>query len=401
MVDNQSKLNPEALAQKIDQLFSEYDAQTHGYLDIAVIGAVSSGKSSFLNAFFDCSREDIKFSVSALSGTTKEVEFQQIGSHIKILDTPGLQDINKANVEKTEKLLSEGVDIGILIIADVANEQDLDNYKLLKKTTGNTFVVLNKVDRETKGNLKKIKAQWREFLQLDPNTEIYEVCCRGYDLEDKFINPITGDEQEIPVDEYGVPKTIRGIQFLQGAIFAVCFKVGKVAFIAKELKRKQPAAIGIISAACAASVGAILLPGSIAYILTSQATAISSLGYLYKGEFPSNTEVAGIMKIFSSTSAQSIGAVAYGLFLSFLPPTGVLDIPGIILIVSYMATTLLIVNFLFSKGLEIKKSAGLEHEFKRINKSIQSSITTVDFREVAKVNFWTDFLSSIEVNIEN
>ncbi|MFM6395554.1 hypothetical protein, partial [Planktothrix sp.] len=108
-----------------------------------------------------------------------------------------------------------------------------------------------------------------------------------------------------------------------------------------------------------------------------------------------------IMKIFSSTSAQSIGAVAYGLFLSFLPPTGVLDIPGIILIVSYMATTLLIVNFLFSKGLEIKKSAGLEHEFKRINKSIQSSITTVDFREVAKVNFWTDFLSSIEVNIEN
>ncbi|MEY3066113.1 MAG: hypothetical protein RLZZ532_2905 [Cyanobacteriota bacterium] len=101
MVDNQSKLNPEALAQKIDQLFSEYDAKTHGYLDIAVIGAVSSGKSSFLNAFFDCSRDDIKFSVSALSGTTKEVEFQQISSHIKILDTPGLQDINKANVEKT------------------------------------------------------------------------------------------------------------------------------------------------------------------------------------------------------------------------------------------------------------------------------------------------------------
>jgi hypothetical protein len=143
-----------------------------------------------------------------------------------------------------------------------------------------------------------------------------------------------------------------------------------------------------------------LVPGSIVFIMVSQATAISSLGYLYRGEFPSKTEVAKIMKLFTTTSAQSIGSVAYGIFVSFLPPTGILDIPGIILIVSYIAATLLIVNFFFSKGLEIQKSASLEHEFKRINKSIQSSITKVDFRDVTKVNFWKQLLSSIEVNVE-
>lgn len=400
MVDSQAKLNQEALARKVDDLFSEYDARTHGYLNIAVTGGVSSGKSSFLNAFFDCARDNPKFLVSALAGATKEVKFQHIGSHIRILDTPGLQDVDKTNVEKTQKLLSGGIDIGILLIADVANEQQLENYKLLQRSAKYVFVVLNKADRETKENLRLIKVQWREALGLNSNAEIYEVCCRGYDLEDRLVDQVTGEETEIPVDEYGVPQTIRGVQALKNEIFQVCFRIGKVAFIAKALKQKQLAAIGIIAAACAASVGSILLPGSIAFIMTSQATAISSLGYLYKGEFPSKGEVTNIIKVFSTTTGQSIGAVAYGLFISFLPPTGILDIPGIILIVSYMAATLLIVNSLFSKGLEIKKSTSLEQEFKRINKSIQSTVTQVDFRDVAKSNFWVQLLSSIEVNVK-
>ncbi len=401
MVDNQMMLNQEALAQKVDALFSEYDAQTHGYLDIAVIGGVSSGKSSFLNAFFDCSRDNPKFLVSARAGSTKKVEFKEIGSHIRILDTPGLQDVDQNNKKETEKTLSEGVDIGILMLSGVANEQQLETYKLLQKSTKHVFVVLNKVDRETKENLRSIKAQWREVLGLSPNAEIYEVCCRGYDFEDRLVDPITEAETEIPVNEYGIPKTIKGIQALKDEIFQVCFKIGKIAFIAKALQQKQPAAIGIIATACVASIGAILLPGSIAFIMASQATAISSLGYLYKGEFPSKGEVTKIVRIFSTTTGQSIGAVAYGLFISFLPPTGIFDIPGIILIVSYMATTLLIVNSLFSKGLEVKKSTSLELEFKRISKAIQSSVTQVDFTDVAKSNYWIQLLSSIKVNVES
>ena len=208
------------------------------------------------------------------------------------------------------------------------------------------------------------------------------------------------EEKEISVDQYGIPLTIKGVEGLKNSVFEVCFKIGKVAFIAKELKRKQPAAISIIAAACAASVGSILLPCSIAFIMASQATAISSLGHLYKGEFPPKAEVAKIMSIFGTASGQSIGAIAYGIMVFFLPPTGVFDIPGIIFVVSYMATTLLIVNSFFSKGLKIKKSANLEHEFKRINKSVQSSITKVHFTEVSKPNFWAQLLSSIEVRVD-
>lgn len=400
MVNVQANLNQEALAGKVDALFAEYDAHTHGFLEIAVVGGVSSGKSSFLNAFFDCSRESPKFPVSALAGATKQVKYQQVGDHIQILDTPGLQDTKKENVETTKKRLSDGVDIGILLIADVANEQQLENYKLLQKSTKHVFVVLNKVDRETKENLRIIKAQWREVLGLDPNTEIYEICCRGYDFEDRLVDQVTGQETEIPVNEHGVPLTIRGIQTLKEEIFQACFEIGKIAFIAKSLKQKQPAAIGIIVAACVASIGAIIAPGTIAFIMASQATAISSLGYLYNDKFPSREEITKIIKIFSTAGGGSIGAVAYGVFMSFIPPTGVFDVIGIIVIVSYMATTLLIVNSFFSQGLEIKESDSLQQEMNRINKKIRSSVANADVREVGKPKYWTQLLSSIEVNVK-
>lgn len=401
MTNNQDKLNPEAIARQVDELFVEYDAKTLGYLDIAVIGKVSSGKSSFLNAFFSCSKNEPKFTVGATSGTTINVNSQNLGEHIRIIDTPGLGDIKKENVEITNAFINKNIDIGIMIIEGSVTQSGLENYELLKKSTSNIFVVMNKIDTVSKENLADIKTQWRSALMLDPNTEIYELSCRGYDLKDKIVDPITGEEKEIPVDEYGVPKTIRGIKKLQEDIFFVCFKIGKVAFIAKQVAQKQVAAMGIIAAACAASVGSILLPGSIAFILATQTTAISSLGFLYRGNFPSKAEVAEILKIFTTTNAQTVGALAYGIFVSFMPPTGVFDIGGIIIVVSYMATTLLIVNFFFSKGLEIKKTVGLNHEFERINKSLRKSVATADIREIANINFWTKLLSQVNITIEN
>jgi small GTP-binding protein len=343
----------ESFAQQVDQVFSEYDAATHGYLNIAVIGGVSSGKSSFLNAFFNYPKSEPRFPVSSKAGVTKDVEFQPLGNHIRILDTPGLQDVDDATSKKTKELLNKkgDVDIGILVIDGAANQHQLENYELLKKVTDYVFVVLNKSDLYAKDVLKEIKAQWREVLKLPPDASIYEVCCKGYDFKDKVIDPITREEKEIPVDEYGVPKTIFGVQLVRDEVFKACFKIGKAAFIAKEIQQKQSAAIAIIAAACATSVG----------------------------------------------------AVAYAIFISFFPPNGVLDMPGIIIIVAYMATTLLIVNYAFSKGLEIEKSKRLDDEFARVNGSLRHTIANLDIRDVGKMgkmNFWTEILSQIEVSLD-
>lgn len=392
-------IHQENFSQQLDKLFSEYEAATHGYLDIAVTGAVSSGKSSFLNAFFGCPKSEPKFPVSAQAGKTEAVELQPIGSHIRILDTPGLQDVDESRSKKTVEFLKKGIDIGILIIEGAANEQQRENYRLLKEATGNVFVVLNKSDQHTKEILQEIKAQWREVLGLDPNTLIYAVSCRGYDFKDKLVDPITREEKEIPVDGYGIPRTILGMQLVRDEVFQLCFKIGKAAFIAKEIKQKQPAALTIIAAACATSVGAVFIPGTVIFIASAQATAISSLVFLYQGKFPSRNEVAKIMKTFSNMGAQGLGAVLYAIFVSFLPPTGFFDIAGIILVVSYMATTLLMINFFLSKGLEIEKNERLMQEFDRINASLRSSITEADFREVRKIEFWKNLLSQVRISI--
>jgi small GTP-binding protein len=396
---NDPNLNEEALAHNIDQLFSEYDAETHGYLRIGIIGKVSSGKSSFLNAFFDCPKSNPSFPVGAVSGVTTNTDRRSIGDRIIIWDTPGLQDYNDSNISKTKELLKEGIDIGILILEGSADAQQQENYKKLKEKTEYVFVILNKIDQYSQANLKEIITQWEKVLKLEDDKIIYPVCTRGYDPKDKIIDPETLEEKEIPVNDYGVPKTVKGINEVKNQVFEACFKVGKIAFIARAIKRKQPQAMAIIAAACVTSVGAVFLPGSIAIIGANQAGAISSLGYLYKGEFPSKQEITQIMKTFSTTSALSLGAIAYGIFISFLPPTGILDIGGIVLVVAYMATTLLIINYCFSKGVEIEKSAALTQEFNRINKELYGSIANADIREIGRMNFWIQLLEQINVNI--
>jgi GTP-binding protein EngB required for normal cell division len=402
-----SNENQKKLAEDLDKVFAEYDSKTHGYLEIAVIGEVSSGKSSFLNALFDCPKSEPKFSVSARAGETKVVKFELIGSHLRILDTPGLQDTDKTNSEKTKNLLNKGVDIGILVLQGAATESQRANLDLLKEKTNkngteNFFVVLNKVDQHSKEILQQIKIQWREVLNLDPNTQIYEVSCKGYDDKDKLIDPITSEEMDIPIDEFGIPKTIRGVQDVKDEIFKVCFSNGKIAFIANAVSQKQPAAMGIIATACAASVGAILVPGTALIIGATQATAISSLFFLYKGSFPDKTEVARIMSVFGKGTGLGLGAVTASFVMSFLPPTGVLELSSIMIIVPYMSASLLLVNFLLSKGMEIKNSDTLDHEFERVNKKLIKAVATVNFLDIPKISkadFWRKLLANVQITL--
>ncbi len=64
-----------------------------------------------------------------------------------------------------------------------------------------------------------------------------------------------------------------------------------------------------------------------------------------------------------------------------------------------MATRLLIINYCFSKGVEIEKSVALTQEFNRINKELYGSIANADIREIGRMNFWIQLLEQINVNI--
>ncbi|MBW4616035.1 MAG: 50S ribosome-binding GTPase [Desmonostoc vinosum HA7617-LM4] len=399
MTINNINLNEEAIARKVEQLLIEYNAKIYNYLNIVITGKPFSGKSSFLNALFDYPKKEPKFKIGTGYGIKQDVYFQRIGEHIQVWDTPILQNLDVPNFIKAQENFQKSIDIGIIVVQGYPDQQQIENYNLLKKRAEHIFIILNKIDQYSKVNLQVIKHQWREALNLKVYMSIHEVCCLGYDPQNKLLDPITGEKKEIIVDEYGIPQTLKGITEVKNQIFEACFKVGKVAFLARELKQKQPHAMGIIAAACVTSVGSIFLPGSIAIIGASQVSAISSLGYLYRGEFPCKKEITQAMNTFSTTSSSSIGAIAYGIFVSFLPPTGVFDIAGIIIVVSYMATTLLIIDYFLSKGLKVDSSLKLTQEFNRINRRLNISIANAEIREISQMNFWIELLSQITINL--
>jgi hypothetical protein len=123
---------------------------------------------------------------------------------------------------------------------------------------------------------------------------------------------------------------------------------------------------------------------------------------LYKGSFPDKTEVARIMSVFGKGTGLGLGAVTASFVMSFLPPTGVLELSSIMIIVPYMSASLLLVNFLLSKGMEIKNSDTLDHEFERVNKKLIKAVATVNFLDIPKISkadFWRKLLANVQITL--
>ncbi|MBO1351526.1 MAG: 50S ribosome-binding GTPase [Hormoscilla sp. GUM202] len=385
------------IEKKFDEVFSEFERGTHGLLQIAVFGRVSSGKSSFLNAFLDRAVHEKKFDVAARAGVTTEIVYHYFGEHIQIIDTPGLVDVVEENSKVTEKVLKGGVDVGILLLHGVTDLSQKEIYEQVKSGAQSVFLVRNFIDQESKKIREQLDNQWRQHLNLRKDQRIYGVSCRGYDPEDRIIDPISGEEHEIPLNEYGVPKTIKGVNELQNDVIAEMFKIGKSVFLARELNGKRKQALAIISTACVTCVAAQFIPGTIAIIGATIAGAISSLKYLYTGSFASKSEAKNIMGIFVTEGIGGLGVVAYEFFVSFLPPNGILDTAGIILTIPYYAAMLIVVQNYLEQGLEISKSESTDEKIKSIYKDLRVQVANMDVRKIGDRGTWGSLLSSFLV----
>jgi hypothetical protein len=105
------------------------------------------------------------------------------------------------------------------------------------------------------------------------------------------------------------------------------------------------------------------------------------------------------MSVFGKGTGLGLGAVTSAIVMSFLPPTGVFDIGAMMIIVPYMSASLLLVNFLLSKGMEIKNSDTLDHEFERVNKKLMKAVATADFRDINKADFWRKLLANVQITL--
>jgi len=379
------------LNEKLDEMFSEFLKKVNTTLNILVIGKVSAGKSSFLNAFFDAEKDKPKFKVGAKSGETTKTKVIEISKNIKIIDTPGLSDINTANSDETKKFIEEkGVDIGILIISGSADSTQEEEYKYLKREAEKVFVVLNKSDNFSNENLKDVLEQWHEQLNMPSDEKIYPVVSRGYDPKDKEI--FRGEEYDIEVDEYGRPKTLNGIDEVRNDVLSFLEKNGKDLLLVKELKDKSRKATAIIATACVSAGGAAFAPGSALYIGAIQVTAIASLTYLYTGEVMTKSSAVSAIGVFLT---QNAGMTLFLMVKSILPPTGIVDVAAAIIALTLTAAMLTTISKLYSLGYTFDDKDKMIEIFKEVKEIISIHMKDASKGDLKDKEFFIDLIRKI------
>jgi ribosome biogenesis GTPase A len=312
-------------------------------LKIAVVGTVSTGKSSLINAIFERDETDIIAPVGARSGVTTTITEYPLGKRLVIYDCPGLDDVHEENSEKTKGLL---YDIGIFVVTGSANASQKKNYSDIGQKAKKTFLVLNKIDDfddKDESALEEVATQWKESLNA---TEIFLTCTKGYDPKRK---------KDASMD-------LRGIENLTKEIFSFSHEIGKSLLLVAQLKKKSSYANKIIITALTAVAAEAFIPGSAAYITATQVIAITSLYYTYTEEVLTKKSAIALLPTFFG---QSVGTNLFLWAKSALPPTFIIDVAasGIAIVITF--AMLAAVKTLLEKGYDLSDTKMLVEEFKK------------------------------------
>ncbi len=371
---NSHELTEEEFDLLVNREASLSEANLQEQVHIAVIGKVSCGKSSFLNAFFNKKKgEKLIFEVGATSGITTIAKTYKINDDIFVSDLPGLNDNNQENSQVTINHLKD-VDIGILIVTGSSDTSQKANYDLLKKKCELVYVVLNKIDeyqRKPKA-LEDVTKQWHKDLGLPSNEKIWHTCCDGYDPTDE------GDELYLS----GVTELREEI--LQTA-FAQKGLKEKALKLTKELEGKSAAAKKAVVMGVIGAVSAAFIPGpSAAYITAAQISAILGIHFAYTNEVMSKKVALALIPFFAGQAAvSSVFLVA----ISFFPVKVGLEFAAAITAFSITLPMLASINWLYKTHGSIENKAQLKAKFNEIKSELKKVSLTDLMAQAFKGNF--------------
>jgi len=146
------RLPPEARAELADdfsQVQAMLDKLEHGHIHIAVLGRVSVGKSSVLNALIG----EQRFSTSALHGETRKNEMahwdEQESGSLYLIDTPGINEIDGEARERMAREVSQRSDLVLFVIDGDMTDSEFTALQQLAREHRPLLLVLNKCDRYT------------------------------------------------------------------------------------------------------------------------------------------------------------------------------------------------------------------------------------------------------------
>ncbi len=143
----------ESLSQDYSAVQSMLDKLEHGHLHLSVLGRVSTGKSSLLNALIGAER----FSVSPLHGETRHSSMHawneiEAGG-VYLIDTPGLDEAGGEDREALAKEVAGRSDLVIFVIDGDITDSELDALKAAISEGRPILLTLNKSDLYTADDL--------------------------------------------------------------------------------------------------------------------------------------------------------------------------------------------------------------------------------------------------------
>jgi small GTP-binding protein len=293
-VDEEYRNNDESVFnQQVDR---EYEAQVdfNKTLNIAVVGNVSSGKSSLINAILMRHRNNAVADVGATSGVTTELNILRLNDErVRLIDSPGLGDIRKENSAVTKEFLKH-IDIGILVVTGSADASQKQYFDDLRANCTRVFLVLNKCDQWDNYKsqaLEDVKEQWKQCLGVD---KIYAVCVLGYDKQ--LPNNFSLD--------------IRGVNELREDIEVFLELEGKKLLLARHMGDKKSYAQGIIVTAVTAVGVQALLPGK-AFYSGIELTKKDTTGILKDKFNEYRNRVGTILKRLGMTDIRNLGSLNF------------------------------------------------------------------------------------------
>ena len=140
----------DSLAHDYQAVEAMLDKLEHGHLHLAVLGRVSTGKSSLLNALIGSEA----FSVSPLHGETRQSSMQawnevQAGG-VFLIDTPGLDEAGGEDREAMAREVTGRSDLVIFVLDGDITETELLALRNLLAQGRPVLVALNKIDLFTR-----------------------------------------------------------------------------------------------------------------------------------------------------------------------------------------------------------------------------------------------------------
>ena len=346
-------------------------------INIAMIGKVSSGKSSLINAILRRTRENPAVAVAATSGVTKKLQCFRLHEQFLIVDSPGLDDVVQENSGETIEFLKH-IDLGVLVVHGSPDASQKKHYDDLRHNTEKVLVVVNKIDQWDTlraSGVEAVLAQWREMLGVD---RAYPTCTIGFDPE---------SEPDTKMD-------LRGVDEVRNEIETFFQDTGKDLLFAHLMGDKKPAVTNCIAVALAAVAVESFIPGSAILITATQAIAIAKLYYIYNGK---SLNARSALAALPSFAAKSIGMNLFLWGKTLIETTTLITGPfiqvaigsvGVAVAVSLTLGILATINFMFQQGYDLTQKDALQTKFGLLKDPARVIVSSADISQMGNKDFW-------------